>query len=275
MNKSLLFAAMAAGVFTAACSGNGGSPLPPSMTAPGSAASGLRSPEKAPPGWAATATRAIPEKDLASAGSAKRDGLPNLKPLHVVVGLYMRDPAAARQLVASQYTPGHASYRKWLSPAAIHRDVQSDGRPSRIRRVVSAAARIHQSQDRLESSDRKRLRRCVTRGSRIPHLDPRHGRERKHRLRQRHPGVRTGEVPRPRHRSARTEQRISNARSSHEIATHAHRWLPARRRPAWKSSTAFASAANMVRRNTRSRTTVPASSTPARRPRSRSWPKAT
>ncbi|HEX3670874.1 MAG TPA: S53 family peptidase [Candidatus Cybelea sp.] len=116
MNKSLLFAAMAAGVFTAACSGNGGSPLPPSMTAPGSGASGLRTPEKAPPGWTATATRAIPEKDLAGGASAKGDALPNLKPLHVVVGLYMRNPAGARELVASQYSPGHASYRKWLSP---------------------------------------------------------------------------------------------------------------------------------------------------------------
>ncbi|MGA8535312.1 MAG: S53 family peptidase [Candidatus Tumulicola sp.] len=37
-------------------------------------------------------------------------------PLHIVVGLYMRDPAGAQQFVRNQYTPGHPSFRKWLSP---------------------------------------------------------------------------------------------------------------------------------------------------------------
>ncbi len=117
MKKSLLFAALAVGTWTAACSGNATSPLPPGASLPGSAASAPGSTGKAPSGWAATATHAIPVKALVGTGSAKAERLPNLKPLHVVVGLYMRDRAGARALVASQYMPGHAAFRKWLTPA--------------------------------------------------------------------------------------------------------------------------------------------------------------
>ncbi len=113
MKKSLLCAGVAVGILTAACSGTANSPLPPGLSAPGSPAST----EHAPPGWAATATHAIRVKSLVSAGSAKADSLPNLKTLRVVVGLSMRDRAGAQQLVASQYTPGRASYHRWLTPA--------------------------------------------------------------------------------------------------------------------------------------------------------------
>jgi pseudomonalisin len=117
MKKSLLFAGMAVGIWTAACSGISTSPLPPGASVPGSTTSAPGATERAPRGWAATATHAVPLKSLVGAGSGKAGSLPNLKPLHVVVGLYMRDRAGARQLVASQYAPGHVSFRKWLTPS--------------------------------------------------------------------------------------------------------------------------------------------------------------
>ncbi|MGA8576217.1 MAG: S53 family peptidase [Candidatus Cybelea sp.] len=117
MKKSLLFAGMAVGIWTAACSGISTSPLPPGASAPGSTTSAPGAMERAPRGWAATATHAVSLKSLVAGGSGKAGSLPNLKPLHVVVGLYMRDRAGARQLVASQYAPGHVSLRKWLTPA--------------------------------------------------------------------------------------------------------------------------------------------------------------
>lgn len=42
--------------------------------------------------------------------------IPKTTVLHLVVGLYMRDPAGAKQLVARQYTPGHVAFHKWLTP---------------------------------------------------------------------------------------------------------------------------------------------------------------
>jgi subtilase family serine protease len=37
--------------------------------------------------------------------------------MRIVVGLSMRDADGARKLVASQYTPGHPQFHKWLTPA--------------------------------------------------------------------------------------------------------------------------------------------------------------
>lgn len=113
MKKLLLVAGMAVAVSTVACSGMSNSPLPPGASAPGSPVSAPGAAERAPQGWAATATHAV--KNLAN-GPGKDQSLPDLKPLHVVVGLYMRDRAGARQLVASQYTPGHVAFRKWMTP---------------------------------------------------------------------------------------------------------------------------------------------------------------
>ncbi|HET6277037.1 MAG TPA: S53 family peptidase [Candidatus Cybelea sp.] len=114
MKKLLLVAGMAA-LCTAACSGISNEPLPPGAAAPGSAASAPGATERAPRGWSATATHAV--KNFVSGGSGQAQRVPDLKPLHVVVGLNMRDRAGARQLLASQYTPGHVGFRKWLTPA--------------------------------------------------------------------------------------------------------------------------------------------------------------
>jgi subtilase family serine protease len=83
------------------------SPLPAGPSSPVSQA-----PERVPAGWAATATHAVPLKNV-----VWTDSVPNSKVLRVVVGLSMRDPQGAQQLVASQYSPGHQSFHKWLSPA--------------------------------------------------------------------------------------------------------------------------------------------------------------
>jgi len=37
-------------------------------------------------------------------------------PLHIIVGLHMRDRAGADQLVRSQYAPGSGAFHSWLTP---------------------------------------------------------------------------------------------------------------------------------------------------------------
>jgi len=117
MKKSLLYAGLAAGILTASCTGNSMSPpmAAPGGSAPGGSASAIDGVSKnpvinVPPGWAATATQAIPFKTFPSTS------ISDATQLHVVVGLRMRDGAAAQQLVRNQHTPGNASFHKWLSP---------------------------------------------------------------------------------------------------------------------------------------------------------------
>lgn len=118
MKKSFLCAGAAVAILTAACTGNATSPLPPGgATVPAASSGSPPSAQKAPRGWAATATRAIPARDLSVSGDATADKLSDAKPLHVVVGLNMRDRRGAQQLVATQYSPGHVAFHKWLTPA--------------------------------------------------------------------------------------------------------------------------------------------------------------
>ncbi|MBV8345599.1 MAG: S8/S53 family peptidase [Candidatus Eremiobacteraeota bacterium] len=111
MNKSLLYAGLAVGILTASCSGNN-TALP---SLPLSAQSGIfnqpsGAAERAPQGWAATATHAVPIKNFPAGRVA------NSTQLHVVVGLRMRDRAGAQELIRNQYAPGSAAFHGWLSP---------------------------------------------------------------------------------------------------------------------------------------------------------------
>jgi subtilase family serine protease len=109
MNKSLLYATFALSIGTVSCAGN--ATLPPGASLPQSY--GAYKPgttENVPPGWASTATQAVPIKNFATGAVADKT------PLHIVVGLFMHDREGARQLVRSQYTPGHVSFQKWLTP---------------------------------------------------------------------------------------------------------------------------------------------------------------
>jgi pseudomonalisin len=109
MNKSLLFAAAALSIGAASCTGN--ATLPPGASPSGAnGASSSAAAQNVPPGWAATATQAVPIKNFPTAAVA------HAAPLHIVVGLSMHDRQGAQALVRSQYTPGHASYHKWLTP---------------------------------------------------------------------------------------------------------------------------------------------------------------
>src|SRR5579862_2575176 len=103
MNKSLLYATFVLSIGTVSCAGN--ATLPPSASLPESyGASKTRATENVPPGWASTATRAVPIKNFAIGTVADKTAL------HIVVGLFMHDREGARQLVRSQYTPGHVSF---------------------------------------------------------------------------------------------------------------------------------------------------------------------
>ncbi|MBV9718705.1 MAG: S8/S53 family peptidase [Candidatus Eremiobacteraeota bacterium] len=110
MKKSLLYAALATGVLTASCSGN--SSLVPGASTPlgNGASTAANSSQRVPNGWAATATQSVPIKNFPTAA------VTHAAPLHIVVGLYMHDRQGAAQLVREQYTPGHASFHKWLTP---------------------------------------------------------------------------------------------------------------------------------------------------------------
>ncbi len=113
MKKSLFCVSLiAVAALTASCTGNSTPPLLPGASAPGS---GGVPAGKIPHGWAATATRAVPIKDFLERSTAV--AVPPAMPLRIVVGLYMRDRSGAQQLVAHQYTPGHVSFRRWLTPA--------------------------------------------------------------------------------------------------------------------------------------------------------------
>jgi len=113
MKKSLLYAGVAAGILTAACSGNATSPVP-SVPGQNGITTRITQPETVPPGWAATATHAFPAKFTATFSTG---GVSHAMPLHIVVGLNLRDKTGAEQLVRSQYVRGGASFHQWLTPA--------------------------------------------------------------------------------------------------------------------------------------------------------------
>lgn len=108
MKKYLPYAALLVSIGTASCAGGGTLPPGASLSNGSPAASGPS--ESLPKGWAATATQAVPIKNFPTAAVA---GATRIK---VVVGLYIRDPKGAQALVRSQYTPGQASFHKWLTP---------------------------------------------------------------------------------------------------------------------------------------------------------------
>jgi pseudomonalisin len=68
----------------------------------------------APPGWAPTATRAIVPLHALDLGAVS-----GTMPVHVVVGLRLRDPAGAEALVRHQNTRGDALYHHTVTPAAF------------------------------------------------------------------------------------------------------------------------------------------------------------
>ncbi|MBV8355230.1 MAG: hypothetical protein JO101_07920, partial [Candidatus Eremiobacteraeota bacterium] len=105
MRKLLPYACLTVGIGMASCTGKGTALLPPGASTPAAA------PARIPQGWAPTATKAVPIKNFPT-GS-----VPATTQMHIVVGLYMRDRMGAQQLVRDQYTPGHASFHQWLTPA--------------------------------------------------------------------------------------------------------------------------------------------------------------
>ena len=112
MKKSLFCAGLVVGILTASCTGNNATPplLPnASLTAPNGVPS-----ESLPLGWAATATQSVPINKFATESTV--GAVSKTMPLHIVVGLHMRDSEGAQRLVRSQYTAGHA-FHEWLTPA--------------------------------------------------------------------------------------------------------------------------------------------------------------
>ena len=69
------------------------------------------SPRSAPQLWAPTATQAMRLTDVRAAGR-----LSDVVPLHIVVGLGMRDRQGANDLLRAQHTPGNVMFHRWLSP---------------------------------------------------------------------------------------------------------------------------------------------------------------
>jgi|SRR5579884_764668 len=119
MNK-LFFAAGAAAValLTASCAKSGTSAIPPTAEMPTSAsASQSISASNVPQGWAATATGALSIGNSGTAKTSTAAALPESVPLHVVVGLSMKDPAGARDAVRRLYTPGGPAFHAWLTPS--------------------------------------------------------------------------------------------------------------------------------------------------------------
>jgi pseudomonalisin len=69
--------------------------------------------------WAATATQGSPLSALRAAAGAMLGRLPDSVPMHIVVGLAMRDRAGAASLMRRQYTAGDPMFKQFLTPAAF------------------------------------------------------------------------------------------------------------------------------------------------------------
>ena len=134
MKRYPIYAGLIAGIWLASCSGNTTPPLTPNagIAPPNAASVGLTSAEKAPQGWAATATQAVSAKIFGRSPTVA--SVPATMPLRIVVGLYLRDPAELKALVRSQYTPGHLDFHNWLTLA------QFTSRFSPTRSTVSSVA---------------------------------------------------------------------------------------------------------------------------------------
>ncbi|HLI96637.1 MAG TPA: S53 family peptidase [Candidatus Baltobacteraceae bacterium] len=118
MKKLFLVISLAAvGILTPSCAKNGTSPMPPvAGSMQGASSQSAAAASNVPQGWAATATQAV----AIGGGTTKSlsaQVLPDTVPLRIVVGLSMRDPKGAQELVRNQYTPGGSSFHAWLSPS--------------------------------------------------------------------------------------------------------------------------------------------------------------
>jgi pseudomonalisin len=121
MNRLLALAAVA-GVFTASCSGHGGSALPPtaaglSNAGGGPAAMGARtlrprSVAAAPAGWANTATGAIALANATDTGLLDR-----ARTVNVVLGLQMRNPDAVKSAIASGQRMSRSAFVGQYAPS--------------------------------------------------------------------------------------------------------------------------------------------------------------
>ena len=107
--KRLFVAALAAGLVTTACSGNGGGKLVPTQSSavrPAAAAI-------APNGWATTGTQALSLTNASDTGP-----LAGTTPLTVRVGLQLRNMTQLQQAVASRQTMSDATFMSQYAPTA-------------------------------------------------------------------------------------------------------------------------------------------------------------
>ena len=121
MNKLFRFAGLAfVGMLAASCARNGTSDMPPLAAGPASGGNSqsIAAVSNVPPGWAATATRAVSFGNSSAPKSLTAAAvLSEAVPLHIVVGLSMKDPAGARDFVRRLYTPGGSSFYAWVTPS--------------------------------------------------------------------------------------------------------------------------------------------------------------
>ena len=120
MKKVLPLAYLAAiGILMAACSRNSSSMpsvVPDASTMGASQSIAAATAAAAPQGWAATATQSVPINGT-TGKTLTANALPDSVPMHIVVGLAMKDRAGAQALVRSQYTPNGPAFHAWLTPA--------------------------------------------------------------------------------------------------------------------------------------------------------------
>src|SRR5579862_834422 len=110
----VLACSAAAAIVTASCAHTTSPALPPTAAMPQSAGTvdSLNARSSGTTGWAPTLTRAVP-----MAGTVKSDAtLPQSVPMRIVVGLAMRNRAAAQAMVRNQYTPGSTAFHAFMSP---------------------------------------------------------------------------------------------------------------------------------------------------------------
>ncbi|MBV9271100.1 MAG: S8/S53 family peptidase [Candidatus Eremiobacteraeota bacterium] len=114
-----MFCLAGVGVFSASCAHNATSAIPPVAGAPGSGGS-IQSAVVAanvPAGWAATATQGIPISGSTAGKASNAAPLSESVPMHIIVGLSMRDPAGAQAFVRNLYTPGSSTFHAWMTPS--------------------------------------------------------------------------------------------------------------------------------------------------------------
>ncbi|MBV8149228.1 MAG: S8/S53 family peptidase [Candidatus Eremiobacteraeota bacterium] len=171
--RKFAITAAAVGLLTASCSGGNPSAFVPGVSA-GHAK--VRTAERVPPGWAATATQGVRPPSGTDLGRLRVDAIASRvlgpRPITVRLGLKLRNVKELQRIVESGQRISHADFMARFAPSAADaQDVTSYLRSQRMRKVTVSPDRLLVSGEattaQAETAFHTRLEAFATKGGNV------------------------------------------------------------------------------------------------------------